>query len=82
MECGDFVGCQQWFCNNAKTCELNAKVDCWTDKGGGCNAEVVFTQHTLPPVAKRFVPPDNWHITLRFLGDAHADDVTEALEAC
>ncbi len=58
-ECGDFVGCQQWFCNNTKTCELNAKVDCWTDKGGGCNAEVVFTQHTLPPVAKRFVPPDN-----------------------
>jgi hypothetical protein len=58
-ECGDFVGCQQWFCNNAKTCELNAKVDCWTNKGGGCNADVVFTQHTLPPVDKRFMPPDN-----------------------
>jgi hypothetical protein len=58
-ECGDFVGCQQWFCNNTKTCELNAKVDCWTNKGGACNAEVVFTQHTLPPVDKRFVPPDN-----------------------
>jgi hypothetical protein len=58
-ECGEFVGCQQWFCNNAKTCELNAKVDCWTNKGGGCNADVVFTQQTLPPVDKRFVPPDN-----------------------
>lgn len=57
-ECGDFLGCQQWFCNNAKTCELNALVGCWTDKGGGCNAEVVFTQQTLPPVDKRFVPPD------------------------
>jgi hypothetical protein len=58
-ECGEFVGCQQWFCNNSKTCELNAKVDCWTNKGGACNADVVFTQHTQPPVDKRFVPPDN-----------------------
>ena len=58
-QCGDFVGCQQWFCNAAKTCELNAKVACWTDKGGQCNAEVVFTQQTAPPVDKRFVPPDN-----------------------
>lgn len=57
-ECGIFVGCQQWFCNNAKTCELNALVNCWTDVGGACNAEVVFSQQTLPPVAKRFVPPD------------------------
>ena len=57
-ECGDLVGCQQWFCNNAKTCELNAKVGCWTDVGGGCVADVVFTQQTLPPVDKRFVPPD------------------------
>ena len=23
----------------------------------------------------RFVPPDNWHITLRFLGDADPDQV-------
>ena len=59
VECGDFVGCQQWFCNNAKTCELNAKVACWQDKGGACNADVVFTQQTAPPVDKRFVPPDN-----------------------
>ena len=27
----------------------------------------------------RFVHPDNWHITLRFIGDAHADDVETAL---
>jgi hypothetical protein len=58
-QCGEFVGCQQWFCNNAKTCELNAKVDCWTNVGGNCNADVVFTQHTQPPVDKRFLPPDN-----------------------
>jgi len=58
VECGDFKGCQQWFCNNAKTCELNAKVDCWTNVGGNCNADVVFTQQTAPPVDKRFVPPD------------------------
>jgi len=57
-ECGVFQGCQQWFCNNAKTCELNALVGCWTDVGGACNADVIFTQQTLPPVAKRFVPPD------------------------
>ncbi len=57
-ECGVLQGCQQWFCNPSKTCELNALVGCWTDFGGQCNAEVVFTQQTLPPVAKRFVPPD------------------------
>ena len=58
-ECGVFQGCQQWFCNNAKTCELNALVDCGTTKGGGCNAGVVFVQHDDPPVDKRFLPPDN-----------------------
>jgi hypothetical protein len=57
-ECGVFQGCQQWFCNNAKTCELNALVDCGTTVGGGCNADVVFVQHDDPPVDKRFVPPD------------------------
>jgi 2'-5' RNA ligase len=29
----------------------------------------------------RFVRPENWHITLRFLGDAVIDDVVEALDA-
>ena len=28
----------------------------------------------------RFVPPDNWHITLRFLGDADPDRVIDALD--
>ena len=57
-DCGVFQGCQQWFCNNSKTCELNALVGCWTNKGGGCNAGVVFVQQDDPPVDKRFVPPD------------------------
>ena len=29
----------------------------------------------------RFVPPENWHITLRFLGEAHVDHVVETLDA-
>lgn len=28
----------------------------------------------------RFVDPENWHITLRFLGNAHPDDVIAALD--
>ena len=28
----------------------------------------------------RFVPPDNWHVTLRFLGDASAAEVIAALD--
>jgi 2'-5' RNA ligase len=28
----------------------------------------------------RFVPPDKWHITLRFLGDADPERVTDALD--
>lgn len=27
----------------------------------------------------RFVPPENWHATLRFLGDAHPEDVVDAM---
>ncbi len=28
----------------------------------------------------RFVPPENWHVTLRFLGEADPDDVIAALD--
>lgn len=28
----------------------------------------------------RFVPPENWHVTLRFLGDADPDEVIAALD--
>jgi len=28
----------------------------------------------------RFVPEENWHVTLRFLGDAHPREVAEALD--
>jgi len=28
----------------------------------------------------RFVRPENWHVTLRFLGDCRADDVVAALD--
>jgi 2'-5' RNA ligase len=28
----------------------------------------------------RWLPPDNWHVTLRFLGDADADDVADHLD--
>ncbi|MFY0531036.1 hypothetical protein [Nannocystis pusilla] len=54
-----FQGCQQWFCNPSKTCELNALSNCGTTKGGNCNAGVMFTQTDDPPVDKRFLPPDN-----------------------
>ena len=29
----------------------------------------------------RFVRPQNWHITLRFLGEAHPDEVCDALDS-
>lgn len=29
----------------------------------------------------RFVPPENWHVTLHFLGEAHAGEVAAALDS-
>jgi 2'-5' RNA ligase len=45
--------------------------------------EVVAELTTLPRKDQRgvrFVPPENWHVTLRFLGDADPDDVIDALD--
>jgi len=44
--------------------------------------EVVEMLRELPRKDQRgvrFLPPENWHATLRFLGDAHIDDVVEAM---
>ncbi len=32
-------------------------------------------------VGVRFVPEENWHVTLRFLGESHPREVAEALDA-
>ncbi len=37
--------------------------------------------HRKDQVGARFIPPQNWHVTLRFLGDADPDDVARALDA-
>lgn len=37
--------------------------------------------HRKDQVGTRFVRPENWHVTLRFLGDADPDDVDERLRA-
>ena len=57
-DCGVNKDCQLWFCNNQKRCELDALGGCGINSGGGCVADVVISQYSLPPVAKRFVPPD------------------------
>jgi RNA 2',3'-cyclic 3'-phosphodiesterase len=36
--------------------------------------------HRKDQLGIRFVPPENWHITLRFIGDADPDQVIEALD--
>lgn len=35
--------------------------------------------HRKDQVGVRFVPPENWHITLRFIGEADPNDVADAL---
>lgn len=57
-ECGTNTGCQLWFCNNSKRCELDAIGGCGKSAGGGCNADVVISHYYTPPVDKTFVPPD------------------------
>jgi 2'-5' RNA ligase len=37
--------------------------------------------HRKDQVGTRFLPPENWHVTLRFLGDADPNDVARALDA-
>lgn len=47
-------------------------------------AEVVAELTSLPRKDQRgvrFVPPENWHLTLRFLGDADPTAVGDALDA-
>ncbi|MFK8026089.1 MAG: RNA 2',3'-cyclic phosphodiesterase [Ilumatobacter sp.] len=36
--------------------------------------------HRKDQVGARFVPPENWHVTLRFLGEADPNDVACALD--
>jgi 2'-5' RNA ligase len=43
-------------------------------------AAELTTLHRKDQRGVRFVHPDNWHITLRFLGEAHPDEVIEALD--
>ena len=41
--------------------------------------EALEELHRKDQVGARFIPPDNWHITLRFLGDADPNEVAEQL---
>ena len=36
--------------------------------------------HLKDQVGARFVPPENWHVTLRFVGEADPNDVAAALD--
>ncbi len=41
--------------------------------------EALESLHRKDQVGARFVPPENWHVTLRFLGDADPNEVAAAL---
>jgi RNA 2',3'-cyclic 3'-phosphodiesterase len=41
---------------------------------------VLSSLHRKDQQGVRFVRPENWHITLRFLGEADPDEVTEVLD--
>ena len=42
--------------------------------------ETLETLHRKDQVGARFLPPENWHVTLRFVGDADPNDVAAALD--
>ncbi|MDO8391796.1 MAG: RNA 2',3'-cyclic phosphodiesterase [Actinomycetota bacterium] len=42
-------------------------------------AEELLALHRKDQQGVRFVRPENWHITLRFFGEAHPSDVADAL---
>lgn len=41
--------------------------------------EALESLHRKDQVGARFVPPENWHVTLRFLGEADPNEVAAAL---
>jgi len=43
--------------------------------------ETLETLHRKDQVGARFLPPENWHVTLRFVGDADPNDVAAALDS-
>jgi 2'-5' RNA ligase len=43
-------------------------------------AAVLLTLNRIDEPCVRFVRPENWHITLRFLGETHPDEVAHALD--
>jgi 2'-5' RNA ligase len=43
-------------------------------------AEELRTLHRKAQRGVRFVPPENWHVTLRFLGESDVDEVAAAID--
>lgn len=43
--------------------------------------QALETLHRKDQVGARFINPDNWHITLRFLGDADPNEVADRLRS-